>query len=462
MAYVQKRTWDNGTTTYVARWRMPDGAERTKGGFKTRKAAKAYIATEVEPKLHRGLSFDPDAGKLVFRDAAAAWLDSRHDLKATTLAAYREALAPTTADTAKRHRGLVHLRIDTVFGGYPLNSITREQISQWVQRMQAAGKRPGTVRNAYFLVRMVLGQAVQDGRLDSNPADYVRLPTEHNSGTGAVVDDPAQFLTAEQVSALVAATPWPYDVLVHVAAWAGLRAGELAGLQVGDVELTRAGSLRIDRTVARVGGNLEYLTPKTKGSRRRVPLTPQTTAMLRDFLAMHPHADNPTTPLFPAVRLSTPRPTGKRAAPEPLIKSQRERGEKPDHSDKAARQLAALAALDVEEAEARLVLDWDNPLRHATFYKAVFRPAVARAIRLHPTAAPPAQIHPHALRHTYASLCVAAGIPMFEISRFMGHAKPSTTETVYAHLLRDDHSTAMAALGAMGTPVAQNVIRLRG
>ena len=31
----------------------------------------------------------------------------------------------------------------------------------------------------------------------------------------------------------------------------------------------------------------------------------------------------------------------------------------------------------------------------------------------------------------------------------MGHAKPSTTETVYAHLLADDHADAMAALGAM-------------
>jgi hypothetical protein len=46
----------------------------------------------------------------------------------------------------------------------------------------------------------------------------------------------------------------------------------------------------------------------------------------------------------------------------------------------------------------------------------------------------------------------------------MGHAKPSTTETVYAHLLADDHSDAMAALGAMGTgPVhAENVVPLWG
>jgi hypothetical protein len=46
----------------------------------------------------------------------------------------------------------------------------------------------------------------------------------------------------------------------------------------------------------------------------------------------------------------------------------------------------------------------------------------------------------------------------------MGHAKPSTTETVRAHLLIDDHSEAMAALGAMATgpSYGENVIPLHG
>ena len=53
---------------------------------------------------------------------------------------------------------------------------------------------------------------------------------------------------------------------------------------------------------------------------------------------------------------------------------------------------------------------------------------------------------------------------MFEIARFMGHSKPSTTETVYAHLLADDHSDAMAALGAMeaGPDYGPNVVPLWG
>ena len=215
---------------------------------------------------------------MLFRDAAAAWLSSRPDLKETTRAAYRDALAPTdpsNAYLAKRHKPLADLRIDAVFGGYPINAITRDDIRKWVARMQAAGKRPSTIRNAYFLVRMVLAQAVEDNGLPANPADYVKLPTDHNTGTGAAVDDPTQFLTAAQVAALVAATPWPYDVMVHLAAWSGLRAAELAGSagrgrhscqsSLNPNARAKPGALRVDRTVARIGGELTYLHAQDQG-----------------------------------------------------------------------------------------------------------------------------------------------------------------------------------------------------
>ena len=110
------------------------------------------------------------------------------------------------------------------------------------------------------------------------------------------------------------------------------------------------------------------------------------------------------------------------------------------------------------------MLDWDAPLRHATFYKAMFRPAVLRARRRAPSAALPAQLKFHALRHTYASLCIAAGRPPLEVARFMGHAKVTTTLGVYAHLYADDHTDEMAALGAMETPPSYgpNVVPLWG
>lgn len=258
------------------------------------------------------------------------------------------------------------------------------------------------------------------------------------------MDDPDTFLTPTQVSALVAATPAPFDAFVHLAVWSGLRAAELAGLQVRDVIATGAGTmLAVERTVIDAGSGLTYDTPKTKGSRRRVPLTVQTASTLAEHLAAHPRAEDPTPPLFPAVTLVASKHTGKkRASDEPT-------------------PLDALAALSVDEAAERLVLDWSGPLRHQTFYKAVFRPAVARANRLADKAVVPPNLTFHSLRHAHASLCVAAGIPPLEISQFMGHSKVTTTLTIYSHLFPSDHTEHMAALAAMNAPVAENVVAMR-
>lgn len=58
-----------------------------------------------------------------------------------------------------------------------------------------------------------------------------------------------------------------------------------------------------------------------------------------------------------------------------------------------------------------------------------------------------------------------AGRLMSEVSRFMGHSKPSITESVYAHPLDDDSSDAMNASDAMAASVseanASNVLQLR-
>jgi integrase len=112
------------------------------------------------------------------------------------------------------------------------------------------------------------------------------------------------------------------------------------------------------------------------------------------------------------------------------------------------------------------VLDWSAPNRHQTFYKAIYRPAVLRANRLTPTAKLPPTQSFHSLRHTYASLCVAAGIKPIDIAELMGHRDVKTTLTVYAHLINtDDHAGNMAALGARAAepkPKGGNVIALRG
>jgi integrase len=323
-----------------------------------------------------------DRGQESFGVVAAQWLESRHDLKPRTRAEYENLLSvKTRAVRDSDGHSTADLSIAATFGHRAVNSITRAEIADWVGRLARAGKSASTVRHHYFVVRQVLSQAVADGRLTINPADHVKLPSERKlaGGTPGVVDDPEMFLTADQVAALVNATPWPCNVMVHLAAWSGLRAAELAGLQVGDVELpdrslnpsalTKPGLLHVERTVITVDGALVYDTPKTKGSRRRVPLMTATTELLRDYLADHPRRDEPTAPLFCAVSLRPAKPTGKRATDA--------------YGNRVVSTASeALAALPVDQAADRLVLDWSASIRHQTFYKAVFRPAVLRANRL--------------------------------------------------------------------------------
>jgi integrase len=475
MAGIQKRVRASGTVTYVVRWYAPDGTERTKGGFRTRKDAKAFAA-KADTQTLTGMDFDPGKGKMLFRDAAAIWLESRKADTRNNAENHRYALAPATT---RRGDGKA-LGIDAVFGGYPLNKITRECIQTWTNQLSDAGKKPSTVRHAFWTVRMVLDQAVVDGRLAKNPAEHVKLPTETgtNGGKVGVVVDRAQFLTPAQVSALVEATPWPYNVLVHVAAWAGLRAAELGGLTIANVELpdphlnpnapAKPGVLRVQQAARANGAAIEYGPLKTKQSYRRVPLTAETTALLRDYLVQHPRGDEPDAQLWPSMVLTRSRPTGVRATPGhtgAATTGVEEVAPSATAKDRARRQANALAELTVEDAEKRLVLDWTQPLRHATFYKAVYRPAVLRANRLSPTAKLSPDQSFHSLRHTYASLCLAAGIRPIDIAALMGHRDVKTTLTVYAHLINtDDHTGNMAALGALAAPVTvpSNVIPLHG
>ena len=44
-------------------------------------------------------------------------------------------------------------------------------------------------------------------------------------------------------------------------------------------------------------------------------------------------------------------------------------------------------------------------------------------------------VHIHTLRHTYASLMIADGVPLVVISKRLGHAQVSTTSNIYSHVI---------------------------
>jgi integrase len=54
----------------------------------------------------------------------------------------------------------------------------------------------------------------------------------------------------------------------------------------------------------------------------------------------------------------------------------------------------------------------------------------------------------HGLRHTHASQLIAAGVDIATISKRLGHARPSVTLAIYAHMFTSDDGKAAAAINA--------------
>ena len=57
------------------------------------------------------------------------------------------------------------------------------------------------------------------------------------------------------------------------------------------------------------------------------------------------------------------------------------------------------------------------------------------------------RLTPHGLRHTFASLLLADGKPVTEVSHLLGHKNAHVTMTVYAHFIREE-STATQELAS--------------
>jgi site-specific recombinase XerD len=66
-----------------------------------------------------------------------------------------------------------------------------------------------------------------------------------------------------------------------------------------------------------------------------------------------------------------------------------------------------------------------------------YRVDFTEAFRTVVTTAGLADVTPHVLRHTFASQLAIAGVSIFKISAWLGHASVVTTQ-IYAHLSPDD------------------------
>ncbi|MDO4613087.1 MAG: site-specific integrase [Actinomycetaceae bacterium] len=179
-----------------------------------------------------------------------------------------------------------HMRrhIVPVLGGLRVDEVTRDHVQAWWDGMDPA--RPMVRLNAYRALSALMGRAVNEGLIEETPVK-VHGATARPKRDEAWREARERVATPSQVDEIAAGMPEPLRVCVILAAWCGLRYGEIAGLQRRDIDF-EAGVIRVRRAVKRdPRGGLVLGPPKSERSRRDVPIPGRIVPVLRAHLEEH-------------------------------------------------------------------------------------------------------------------------------------------------------------------------------
>lgn len=278
----------------------------------------------------------------------------------------------------------------------PLDEITPMPLRRWVRDLEQR-YAPSSIEKHFYLLSASLKAAQQERLIDYNPCRGIDLPP--------LPPPEERFLTDVEVSRIMYHLDGPYRMLGEVLIGTGMRLSEAIGLHWHRVDLSR-GTVDVIETWDEDDSAMKAYP---KGRRRRtVPMTPELVDALVRWSDMHGGAEG-----------TCGRPHAKYAA----ARRRAEAG----GVEAADRCRSALVIPGVKGG----VLDKHN------FGKRHW----GRAVEL----AEVAGATPHALRHTYASRLVTAGVSLVRLQKLLGHMSIVTTER-YAHLMDDGHDEVRAAL----------------
>jgi integrase len=151
-----------------------------------------------------------------------------------------------------------------------LRDIGRQDVQQWVADRFRRQLGWQSVRNAWTLLSGILETAVEYGYLSTNPARGVKFPEKE------LKEAPALF-TAEDFTKLLEQLDEPYRTMARLIALTGLRIGELLAVRWRCLDLA-IGTLSVRESVYEG----KFQSPKTRKSRRTIPLGPQSILWLRE------------------------------------------------------------------------------------------------------------------------------------------------------------------------------------
>jgi integrase len=360
----------------------------TKGGFRTKASAEEALSVALV-EAGQGAKARVEPSKQPLADYLREWLESRTHLKPSTRAGYSNAIESWIAP----HVGDVRLCDVTPEAVTKLYRTLREGGGR-TRKGPKEGRRLGvplaenSVHKVHVVLTASLGYAAATGRLRSNPMTLI--PKSDRPKQGSHHRDELRTWTAAEATAFLRSTEGDrYAPIFDLALNTGARRGELAGLRWEDIDLD-AGTLAVRRNRVPVNWKVEEGTPKSRRA-RVIDIDPETVAMLRRWRR---------------AQLEERMAWGEAWTDSGYVFT-REDG-KPVHPES---------------------IGWH-------FERLVKKAGVPR-LRLHD------------LRHTHATLGLAAGVPPKVMQERLGHASIQITLDLYQHVVPGMGADAAVKIGAL-------------
>ena len=312
------------------------------------------------------------------------------------------ALPTVKQSTYVSYEAYARLHIDPGLGRKKLTALSVEQFQRFFNRKNIHnnpdnGLSEKSLRNLYNMLHICLDQAVINGKLLRNPVVGVKLPPvpKHNM---RILNKREQ--TALQAAASESQTLTAFGIIFALST--GLRLGELLGLTWRDVDETNH-TIRVRQTVNRLHKVDEngHKVAKAPGvvTTEIVVGEPKTTASKR------------TIPLFDQVWNDL------------MIYKEKQKG------------LFLSMRMEVTPDTYIFASPADGKVYEPHTFTDVFKKTLIEAgIE---------DIKFHALRHTFATRALEAGMDIKVLSSLLGHAQASTTLNFYAHALPDHKKDSM-------------------
>ena len=242
--------------------KTPDGVTKRFSVTAATKTECRELAKTRAEEISKGIGLSIDTKNITVKEYLERWL--------------KDYVNPSKSLATKQtYKGLVKNQLAGKLGDIPLRKLQRPAIQRHFNELAGSGLSTASLAMARVVLHAAMKQACEDRIIGSNPATGIKLSKIVNKERVA-------YSPAEVQKILQAVSDNPLEIGFHLLFSLALREGEMLGLKWKNVDL-KNNSVAIMEQLARRGKWPVFTPPKTKGSVRTLPLSPELAAELKTY-----------------------------------------------------------------------------------------------------------------------------------------------------------------------------------